>query len=219
VDLRTERLVLSPLADSDADAYFALHADARTWRHFPMGRWTDPAEAASFIRMSQASFDRTGVGQYAVRRVGEGRLIGGVGVFVMTAPPAGAVPDTGAMRVVQGPGDGVGGPGAILNIGWRMAPEVWGRGYATEAARTVAARAVARWPDVPLTACVLSTNAASAAVCRHLGLRVLWTGVSGEALRVRMARPPVPGGASCVRWFLADRDVPADVIAARVRGL
>ncbi len=216
MDLRTERLVLSPLAGSDADAFFALHSDARTWRHFPMGRWTNPGEAASFIRMSEASFDRTGVGQYAVRRIGEARLIGDVGVFVM------ALATSGVLEVIQGDGgfeNGVGGTGVMLNIGWRMTPEAWGGGYATEAARAVAQPAIGLWPDVPLTAAVLSTNPASAAVCRRLGLHVLWTGVSGEALRVRLARPPVSGGASCVRLFLSDRDVPADLIAARVRRL
>ncbi len=219
--LATDRLVLTPLVESDADALFALESDARTWRHFPMGRWTDPRQAASFVRMSRASFARTGLGQYAVREADGGRMIGGVGVFAM-AGDARAREDA-VLQVVQGPADA--GPAAglpgfcLLNIGWRMEPEAWGRGLATEAARAVADRARSAWPSVPLTACVLSTNPGSAAVCRHLGLRVLWTGVTGEALRVRLSVPPVQGGASCVRWFFADRAVDPALVAARVRAL
>ncbi|MFC7580362.1 GNAT family N-acetyltransferase [Schaalia naturae] len=215
-DLLTERLALSPLIEEDAPAVFRLHNDARTWRHFPMGRWTDPRQGEAFVRMSRGSFARTGLGEYAVRLRGEGPLAGGVGVFAMAGPEDGAM---GVVRDPPGEGEPAIPPHALLNIGWRMAPEAWGRGLASEAAGAVAARAHEIWPSLALTACVLSTNPASAAVCGHLGLSLRWSGLSGEALRVRAWRPRVPGGESCVRWFFADRDVAPALVAARVRGL
>lgn len=215
-ELRTERLVLTPLTAEDAPSAFRLHADARTWSHFPMGRWTDPRQGDRFVEMSRASFERTGIGQYAVREPGTGHVIGSVGVFAMSGPREGPMQPVLAPTPADQP---LMPTRAILNIGWRMDPDRWGRGLATEAARACADQACALWPDLPMTACVLSTNPASAAVCRHLGLSLLWSGESGEALRVRLHRPPIPGGRACVRWFFADREVDLGLIRARVRGL
>ena len=74
-------------------------------------------------------------------------------------------------------------------------------------------------PDLAVTAAVLSTNPASERVCRRLGLDLVWQGVTGEALRVRMRRPPVPGGEACTRLVFADRPLDPDLLAARNRTL
>lgn len=216
-ELTTRRLRLSPLVDADADELFALESDAATWTHFPMGRWTDPTRAQRFIDMSTGSHRRFGLGQWAVRLHDAPQMVGSVGVFVLAGPAPGD-----PMSVVSGEverGEPVVPRGALLNIGWRMSPAVWRRGLATEAARAVRERAGECFPGLAMTAAVLSTNPASAAVCRHLDLSLVWTGVTGEVLLVRSHRPPVPGGAQCVRWFYSDRELPARVLRGRLLGL
>lgn len=213
--LTTDRLDLRPLVEEDAPALHSIYSDPATWAHFPMGRWLDPRQATSFVALSRGSFRRLGVGQYALRLRGSGRVIGSAGAFVLAHE--GDTP----MRIVtdtSGPRDLV-ATGALVNIGWRLRPDVWGRGYATEAARAVLDLLARRVPDLAVTAVLLSTNPASERVCRRLGLDLVWQGLTGEALRVRMRRPPVPGGEACTRLVFADRPVDPDLLAARNRTL
>lgn len=58
---------------------------------------------------------------------------------------------------------------AEIEIGWHLHPDVWGRGYATEAARAVLQKAAL--PEV--FAVIFPDNHASQAVARRLGMRGL----------------------------------------------
>lgn len=75
-----------------------------------------------------------------------------------------------------------------VEVGWHLHPDCWGRGYATEAARAVIARAFdAGLPEV--YAVVRPGNEASLAVCRRLGMQPLgrfrrWYDVELEAFRL-----------------------------------
>jgi RimJ/RimL family protein N-acetyltransferase len=75
-----------------------------------------------------------------------------------------------------------------VEVGWHLHPDSWGRGYATEAARSVIARAFeAGLPEV--YAVVRPGNEASIAVCRRLGMAPLgrlrrWYDVELEAFRL-----------------------------------
>lgn len=214
-DLTTDRLDLRPLVEEDAPALHSIYCDPATWGHFPMGRWLDPLQSQSFVTLSQGAFRRFGVGKFALRPRGSGRVIGTAGAFVLVHEgdtPMRIVTDTAGPEVLEP-------RAALVNIGWRLRPDAWGNGYATEAARAVLELVAERVPDLAVTAVLLSTNPASERVCRRLGLDLVWQGVTGEALRVRMRRPPVPGGEDCTRLVFADRPVDPDLLAARNRTL
>ncbi|TFV62437.1 N-acetyltransferase [Geodermatophilus sp. DF01-2] len=80
--------------------------------------------------------------------------------------------------------DGVG----EVEVGWHLHPDSWGRGYATEAARTVITRGFAAGlPEV--YAVVRPGNTASVAVCTRLGMELLgrmrhWYDVELDAFRL-----------------------------------
>ena len=75
------------------------------------------------------------------------------------------------------------GPTGQPEIGWRLGRAYWGRGYATEAARSVVQ--LAREQDLPhLVAMVQAQNAASAAVARRLGMTLERELVSPEGTPV-----------------------------------
>jgi [ribosomal protein S5]-alanine N-acetyltransferase len=126
-----------------------------------------------------------------------------------TAEQRNAAPGTGRwalvlrdceMRVGEMPVDGtlIGGiallpmpvPEADVEIGYQLAPEYWGRGYVTEAAR-----ALARWAFqhslVELFALVAPDNARAAATARRIGME--WVGESDKYhqmhLKVYRLRP------------------------------
>ena len=110
-ELRTERLVLRGWRDDDRAPFAGMNADERVMAHFfaTMTRAESDAAADAIA----AHFTRYGYGLWVVERPGEHPFLGFVGLNV----PTFEAPFTPAVE-----------------IGWRLVPEAWGRGYATEAA-------------------------------------------------------------------------------------
>lgn len=85
-----------------------------------------------------------------------------------------------------------GEPSDVYEIGWHLHPDAWGRGFATEAAGAVIARAHAGGLD-EVRAVVYADNATSHAVCRRLGMTQLgltseW--YDAELVEYRLYLPP-----------------------------
>ena len=110
--LRTARLALRPLSDNDLDAFAAMHADAR-FKHY-LGTPLSRTESSRALASLRASYDDPGFGPWGVEVLDTPRLIGVVGL------------SRSHLEVPFAP---------CVEIVWRLAPEYWGRGYATEAAR------------------------------------------------------------------------------------
>ncbi len=112
--LRTARLRLRRWIPSDLEAFAALNRDPEVMRYFPALR--DRAESAASIERIEASFEANSFGFWAMELPGAG-FIGLCGL---------AVPGFTAHFT------------PCVEIGWRMAREHWGQGYASEAARAIA---------------------------------------------------------------------------------
>ena len=111
-ELRTERLVMRRWRDEDRDPFAELNADPAVMEHFPAV--LTRAESDAFVDRIEVAFEQQGFGLWAVEVVGGSPFIGFVGLAV----PAFDAHFTPAVEV-----------------GWRLAQEHWGHGYATEAAR------------------------------------------------------------------------------------
>lgn len=151
-EIRTDRLVLSPLTPGDVDDVHALFSDARTWQHLPGGRHRDRAQTVELVQAKIGGRIRHGLGSWSVHSVHDGGFLG-VGGVDMTA-------------------------GHVWNLGYRFVPESWGNGYATEAAVAAVRAAHDAAADVPVTGRVLTNNPGSAAVLRHAGLALVWQGTT-----------------------------------------
>lgn len=109
--IRTERLVLRAWRDEDRDPYADLNADPVVMAHFPAPLTRDQSDG--HVAAIGRHFAERGFGLWAVEVVGGAPFVGFVGLSV----PAWEGPFTPAVEV-----------------GWRLAREAWGRGYATEGA-------------------------------------------------------------------------------------
>lgn len=152
--LATARLALRPWRDGDLPGFAAINADAQAMEFLP-NRLTR-AESDAWVARARAHFVRHGFGPWAVAlaepagQAPEGTLIGFVGLFV----PSFAAPFT-----------------PCIEIGWRLAPAYWGRGYATEAARAALRFGFEQVGAAEIVAYTVPANARSQAVMRRLGMQ------------------------------------------------
>jgi ribosomal-protein-alanine N-acetyltransferase len=115
-ELRSERLVLRRWRTSDREPFAALNADPEVMEHFL--RTSTRGESDAFVDRIEKHFAEHGFGPWAVEIASTGSFAGFVGLQV----PRFQAHFTPAVEV-----------------GWRLAREHWGRGYATEAARAALA--------------------------------------------------------------------------------
>jgi RimJ/RimL family protein N-acetyltransferase len=146
VTLRTERLVLRPWRETDRAAFAALNADARVMEHFP-GTNTREESDAGFDRLV-AKMTAQGFGLWAVEVPTVAAFIGFVGL---------------------NPADALLGR-SVLEIGWRLAFEHWGHGYATEGGRASLAHAFDALGQDEVVSFTTTGNVRSRHVMEKLGL-------------------------------------------------
>jgi RimJ/RimL family protein N-acetyltransferase len=109
--IRTERLLLRRWRNEDREPFAALNADPLVREHFQGTQ--SRADSDAFIDRIEEHWREHGWGNWAVEVPGVAPFIGYVGLW-----PA----DYVANR-------------PMVEVGWRLAREHWGHGYATEAAR------------------------------------------------------------------------------------
>jgi RimJ/RimL family protein N-acetyltransferase len=112
--IKTERLLLRRWRDSDRLPFQQMNADPRVMEFFPAS--LSFAESDALVYRAQAHFDRHGFGPFAVELLENQLFIGFIGL---------SIPNFDAPFM----------PAA--EIGWRLAFNCWGRGLATEGARSV----------------------------------------------------------------------------------
>jgi RimJ/RimL family protein N-acetyltransferase len=109
----TERLRLRRFRAGDAEAFAAINADPLVARH--LGGVMDRAASDALLRRIMGHWDQHGFGLWATELRDDGRMVGFVGLSIPVFLPA-VLP--------------------AVEVGWRLASDVWGRGLATEGGRT-----------------------------------------------------------------------------------
>lgn len=145
--IESARLILRSWRASDLDPFHAINADPEVMA--TLGPVMSRDEVAALIERMNALEARDGHCFWALERRSDARLIGWCGVIRGTVGP------------VAGKAE----------IGWRLARDCWGHGYAAEAARTSAAWAFANLDGEPVWAITSQGNQRSRAVMARIGMR------------------------------------------------
>ena len=148
ITLSTARLRLRPWRPEDLPTYAAMNADPRVREYFP--KLLTAAESDREAARIAAHFDQHGFGLWAVEVVGTADFAGFVGL---------AIPGFEAHFT------------PCVEIGWRLAFEHWGRGYATEAARAALDCGFERLGLEEIVAFTVPGNWRSRRVMERLGMR------------------------------------------------
>ena len=148
--IRTDRLVLRRWAHADVEPFAELCADPRVMEHFPAP--LSPAESAASVDHVLQAWDDDGFGLWAV----------GLTDLAPTGP-APFVGYTGLARC-----DWL-APGAV-EVGWRLAYEHWGHGYAPEAATHALASAFLDLGLDEVVSFTVPANARSQRVMEKVGM-------------------------------------------------
>ncbi len=110
--LTTERLLLRPWRPHDREPFAAMNADPRVMEHLPAV--LDRVESDALVDRIEARLEADGFGLWATERITDAAFLGFIGL---------ARQDFQAHFT------------PCVEVGWRLAFDAWGHGYATEGAR------------------------------------------------------------------------------------
>jgi RimJ/RimL family protein N-acetyltransferase len=141
--IETDRLILRPLTTADLDEFVEMHAMPDVMR--TMGAF-DRSAALTRLERNEHEWDERGHGLVAILERASGRFLGRSGLKYWPQFEE-------------------------TEVGWVLRPDVWGHGFATEAAR-----ACVDWGfqalEVPyLTAMIVPDNERSIRVATRLGMQ------------------------------------------------
>jgi [ribosomal protein S5]-alanine N-acetyltransferase len=161
ITLRTERLILRPLRQVDANELFAIFSDARVSRYLSHPPWTHIDSAHELIARTIESVNAGKYAYFGIEQMQDGRLIGECSLFNLMPQCRRA------------------------EVGYTLAHEAWGKGYIGEALVTLLEFGFTQLELNRVEADVDPRNVASARALERLGfereglLRERWI-VDGE---------------------------------------
>jgi RimJ/RimL family protein N-acetyltransferase len=147
IEIETERLHLRQWIESDRAPFARLNADLRVMEFLPS--ILDRSASDAMIDRIQTKIAERGWGLWAVELKQDQQFIGYVGLQVLTA------------NLPFSPG---------VEIGWRLAFEYWGKGYATEAAQAALKVGFDRLDLPEIVSFTTIDNHRSSAVMERLGM-------------------------------------------------
>jgi RimJ/RimL family protein N-acetyltransferase len=148
-ELLTARLRLRRWTSEDSGRLAEVFAKPEVWQ-FPFGRGFNVEETRAFLAHRIAEQATGGWAEWATEHRDSGRLIGYIGLSVPHFLPE-------VMPTVE--------------VGWRLDPDAWGQGLATEGARAALAHGFSS-PDLHEVVSIFEPqNAASGRVMERLGMR------------------------------------------------
>jgi len=150
--IRTERLLIRKPQIEDAPGLLEAFADPEAMRYIGDGSTTDLAGAEEAVDRWLERWDAWGLGMFVVERAEDARVLGRAG-FLRWDPETWEI------------------GGSETELGWGLAREHWGHGYATEAALALRDWAFGERGLIRLISLIQHENLRSVRVAEKLGER------------------------------------------------
>ena len=148
-EIRTPRLILRNWEERDRTLVHRINSDEQVMEFFGMRR--SRAESDELFDKLRGNIDRDGFGFTAAEIAATGECIGFVGINRTDLAPF----------IPQG----------TMEIGWRLAPEFWGKGYVTEASEALLAYCFETLNLNEVVSFAVWNNQRSTAVMQRLGMQ------------------------------------------------
>ena len=171
--LETERLYLRRLDHTDLDYFIGIHGDAEVARYIGAGNPRPQSETERWFQDIQDSYQNANLGQLTVIRKSDGARVGRCGlsdaVIETTETPG---------RLRRGWFFSAHVPAEfeverLPELGYTFGSEHWGKGYATEAARSVYDYAQRELAFPTIMSVIHAENLGSRAVVMKFGVRYI----------------------------------------------
>lgn len=164
--LRTQRLILRPRSLADTDASVRMDHEPEVTRYVS-GPWSDPVAHRAFVEQRTLGPYPDGLGYWTLTPIDQtDEFLGWVLLIPLDAT------------------------GPEIEIGWRLRPAFWRRGYATEAASEVLRHGFDHLGLDEIVAEIDVDNVASISVAERIGMRRGASAVSEGRKWVRYAIAP-----------------------------
>ncbi|MEM8649963.1 MAG: GNAT family N-acetyltransferase [Pseudomonadota bacterium] len=111
--LETDRLIIRNWKDEDRDLFYLINSDETVMEFFPFRR--DYEQSSQMMDRIRKGIKQDGFGFTALELKETGEVLGFCGLADATVED----------ETFEG----------LMEIGWRLAPQYWGKGYATESAK------------------------------------------------------------------------------------
>ena len=165
--IATRRMALRHMTGADLDWLARLHGDRRVMRYIDDGEPVPRAEvAAQTLPAMLRDYDELppGLGYFAAVDRASGQPIGWLGLRPPTSVGLRPQSSTGPCAA-----------GGEAELGYRLLPEAWGLGYATEGARALIGHAFTELDLARVVATTMTLNLASRRVLEKAGLSLVRT--------------------------------------------
>jgi RimJ/RimL family protein N-acetyltransferase len=146
-ELRTERLIMRGFLEEDLDAWAGICSDTEVTRWVGSSEPVSREDAWRLMANFLGHWELRGYGQWALVETATGELVGRTGLLQPEAWPG-------------------------LEVGWLVAREHWGRGFATEAGRASIEWAREELGADHIISLIEDANERSARVAERLGMTV-----------------------------------------------
>lgn len=179
--IETPRLIIRPFQVHDGEAFAILMADPEVMRYSISGPLTDRAKVDHYFQKRIIDhYAERGYGLYAVFEREKDQFIGYVGLIDQN---------------IEGENK--------VELGYRLFPQFWGQGLASEACRAVTNYAFTTLGLKELISIIDPHNARSLNVAKALGMQ-LWKSTSFHQIPVQIYRLPANFSGSKDSWYLQD---------------
>jgi RimJ/RimL family protein N-acetyltransferase len=157
--VETERLILRKPKKNDAKALLEAYSDPEVMRYIGFGETRDLEQTRAWVQKALERWKADGFGHHVIERKEDGRVLGRAGFLVWN-------PDTWETGTLAELGEQ-----SVVELGWMLAQEHWGNGYAVEAATALRDHGFVELRFERLISLILRGNERSERVAEKIGSR------------------------------------------------